>query len=144
MPRIALCAALALLSSLGPLAAPAFAQAHERETSATSARDLQEGTQQHRIGTALLAVGLTANLLGGAASFYTIVYPSWSAEGCVSSCPASPDRVPGIAAALTTAGVGLVLFFVGLGLDIHGRILRGQAAPAPTIALDGGGLTVLF
>lgn len=142
-----LSAALVALLTLSVLAtaAPASAQALEREASGASADDRRlEGTQQHRQGTAVLAMGLTVNLVGAGASFYTIVASSWGAGGCDHACPASQDRAPGIAASLGTAGLGLVLFFVGLGLDIHGRILRGHAADAPSLSLGGDGLTISF
>jgi hypothetical protein len=52
----------------------------------------------------------------------------------------------GIAAFTTgmvTAGLGLVAFFVGMGLDIRGRILDGTSRRV-SLGLDAGGATLRF
>jgi len=52
----------------------------------------------------------------------------------------------GIAAFTTgmvTAGLGLVAFFVGMGLDIRGRILDGTSRRV-SLGLEAGGATLRF
>lgn len=45
------------------------------------------------------------------------------------------------ATSLVTSGIGLVLFFVGLGLDIHAHVLRAHASG---LALTPNGLSLSF
>jgi len=106
---------------------------------------LAAATSQHRVGSALLATGLTAHIVGLGASFYSFIAAmTRSFDGsCVGGCGTSdgPDWSAVLATSLATSGVGLVLFFIGLGLDIHAHVLRGHASG---LALTPNGLSLSF
>jgi hypothetical protein len=106
---------------------------------------LAAGAEQHRLGTALLVGGLNMNIAGAIGGFFSALEMATTYEDrCVSTaCTYSqhPDWTALFATSLITSGVGLVLFFVGLGVDIHGRILRSAAGVSVALRPDGLALT---
>ncbi len=150
MARLSVIAAFfLLLLCASPLAAQRFedsAGAIAAPLRLDSGDMLAAATSQHRVGSALLATGLTAHLVGLGAGFYSFIeVMSRSIEGsCIGGCgSASNDTDWGalLATSLVTSGVGLVLFFIGLGLDIHAHVLRGHASG---LALTPNGLSLSF
>lgn len=138
---------LLLLCAAAPSSAAAQSDAGWTSPHLASPLDAEEAasaTTQHRLGSALVAVGLTANLVGGGLSFWSVMSSMTMGYdgGCFDTCAPRTDWGAIVAASLTTASVGLVMFFVGLGLDIHAHVVRD--ASAPRVGLGAGGLTVTF
>jgi len=148
MTRLLLAASFFVLS----FSASASAQYDSGTTSlalTAPSETLQAARSQHRVGAALVATGLTANLVGVGATFFSFIEViSSSIEGgsCVpGGCAVSRGNTDWgalLEASITVASVGLVLFFIGLALDIHGHVLRGHAAGS--VALTANGLSVSF
>jgi hypothetical protein len=150
MTRLLVVAALGLFfatAGLSHAAAQDWGSLGAPQPLAPSADTVATATQQHRIGAALVATGLTANVVGAGAAFYSFL-SSFSAVydgACFDLATCSRrDRTDWgalVVTSMVTSGVGLVLFFVGLGLDIHAHALRGATA---SVALRADGLTISF
>jgi hypothetical protein len=96
------------------------------------------GVTLHRVGTGLMALGTTSLVAGAFGGMVGLIIP-W---GCNSDfCGGGPINIGLFSAGMVTAGLGLVTFFIGLGLDIRGRIDRGRARP---LALTPDGFAISF
>lgn len=98
------------------------------------------GVTMHRVGTGLMALGTSTMLAGGFGGFVGLIVPFFG--GCSGDvCGGGAVNVGLFVTGMVTGALGLVSFFVGLGLDIRGRIDRGRPRP---IALTPSGLAVTF
>lgn len=95
------------------------------------------GANLRHTGTALMAVGVASQVTGVVGGFVGLLLP-W---GCNDFCGVSGVGIAAFTTGMVTAGLGLVAFFVGMGLDIRGRILDGASA---RLSLDAEGATLRF
>ena len=96
------------------------------------------GVTLHRVGTGLMALGVTSLVAGAFGGMVGLIIP-W---GCQSDfCGGSAINIGLFSAGMISSGLGLVTFFIGLGMDIRGRIDRGRARP---LALTPNGFSVAF
>jgi hypothetical protein len=95
------------------------------------------GANLRHTGTALMAVGVASQVTGAVGGFVGLLLP-W---GCNDFCGVSGVGIAAFTTGMVTAGLGLVAFFVGMGLDIRGRILDGTSA---RISFDAEGATLRF
>lgn len=98
------------------------------------------GRAMHRTGSALMAIGVNTQLAGALGGFFGLIVP-WG--GCNDFCGMSGLNIALFTTGMVTGGLGLVAFFIGLGLDIRGRIDRGMSARSP-LAVTPTGLAVTF
>ncbi len=96
------------------------------------------GVTLHRTGTGLMALGTTTLVAGAVGGFVGLVIPF----GCNSDfCGMSPTSLALFTTGMVTGSLGLVSFFIGLALDIRGRIDRGRPRP---IAFSADGVAITF
>lgn len=96
------------------------------------------GVTLHRTGTALMALGTTTLVAGALGGFAGLIIPF----GCNGDfCGLSSTSMALFTTGMVTGSLGLVSFFIGLGLDIRGRIDRGRPRP---IAFTPDGFAVTF
>ncbi len=98
------------------------------------------GRAMHRTGTALMVIALHTQLAGAIGGVFGLIVP-WG--GCNDVCGGAPLNVALFSTGMVTAGLGLITFFVGLGLDIRGRIDRGLSSRVP-LAMTPTGLALTF
>ena len=124
------------------VAAPASAQEADLSPAHTA---LEAASSQHRAGVALMVTGVSANIGGGIGALVSL-FRSVSAV-CIDG-PCGPTSDPNwgqmLAGSLALSAVGLVTFFVGLGLDVGGRIGRTRAARDLALTLAPDGIALSF
>jgi len=98
------------------------------------------GRAMHRTGSALMVIAVHTQLAGAIGGLFGLIVP-WG--GCNDVCGGGPLNIALFSTGMVTAGLGLITFFVGLGLDIRGRIDRGSSARMP-IAMTPTGVALTF
>lgn len=97
------------------------------------------GANLRHTGTALMAVGVVSQVTGVVGGFVGLLLP-WS---CNDFCGVSGVGIAAFSTGMVIGGLGLVGFFVGMGLDIRGRILDGSSSRV-SLSLDPTGATLHF
>lgn len=98
----------------------------------------EAGVAFRHTGTTMMVVGLSANVMGAVGGVLGFAF-GFECGG--DFCGVGALSIASLTTGITISVIGLASFFVGLGLDIRGRILRGQSR---AISLRPDGLVVAF
>lgn len=98
----------------------------------------EAGAAFRHTGTTMMVVGLSTHVMGALGGFLGFLF-GFECGG--DFCGVGTVSIAALTSGMTISVIGLASFFVGLGLDIRGRILRGQSR---AISLRPDGLVVSF